>query len=212
MAFKLLLDVDGVLVRNQELHQKVDDNVARYVAKKLPHSKQPALVARMLYRKYGHTAIGLQRAFGVDSRDFDDFVYDRKLIDSLWEHISGTEFQQEAEIISSLSDWVPTILFSNSPHQWTIPVASAISDTVRIARPFHLKPCRQAYRAFPTSSEYLFVDDRIDNLKAADRFDNWHPVLFSDRKSRFPTVGSIWELGLMVNSALLDGNLKSFLV
>lgn len=212
MAFKLLLDVDGVLVRNPELVQKVDDNVARYVSKKLPHSKNPKVIAKMLFKKYGHTAIGLKQAFRVDASDFDEFVYDRKLIDSLWEHLSGNEFQKEAEIVSNIADKVPTILFSNSPPQWTIPVASAISDAVSISSPLYLKPDRRAYKSFPPNIEYLFVDDRLANVKTADKFENWHPILFSDTKSKFATIGSIWELDLLVNSVLKDGNLKSFLI
>ena len=212
MAFRLLLDVDGVLVRNNELTLKVDDNVARYVSKKLPDCKKPSAVAKILYRKYGHTAIGLRDVFGIDSSDFDEFVYDTPLISSLWEHLAGTEFQKDAQIISELSDRIPTSLFSNSPLAWTVPVASAISDRIMISHTQHLKPDPKAYKTFPPTFDYIFVDDRTDNLECAGRYENWHPVQFSEQKSKFPTVSSIWELGLLVNSVIESENQSLFLI
>ena len=55
----LLLDVDGVLVRDRPLLDHVRYNVNAYVAKKLPNVKNPGRVNQILYSQYGHTGRGL---------------------------------------------------------------------------------------------------------------------------------------------------------
>jgi hypothetical protein len=107
MAFKsLVLDIDGVLIRDRRLLAHVRHNCVRYVAKKLPECKDPAYTNRLLYATAGHTARGLQNNFGIDTSDFNREVYDRPVRDRLWEVLSGTQFQQEAKEIRIDAEWV----------------------------------------------------------------------------------------------------------
>jgi len=100
MAVKsLLLDIDGVLLRDQFLLNHIQNNCVKYVQAKLPTSKNPRGVNRILYMEHGHTARGLQNAFRIDVSDFNEKVYDKKLIEHLSEIIYGTVFQLEAKEI-----------------------------------------------------------------------------------------------------------------
>jgi len=216
MAVKsLVLDIDGVLLRDKGLLDHVRYNCERYVKAKLPECKEPARVNRLLYNTCGHTARGLQTLFGVDTSDFNKKVYDVPLRTHLWEVLSSSEFQKEAAEIHTFTQngWRVT-LFTNSPIEWAGEVGHAISDEVYIVCPganledSPLKPEAAAYRDFAKHQTHVFVDDSLVNLSTARWLPNWHTVYFNERKGHTPkwcpTIGSIWELGLFVNSADLQ--------
>ena len=213
MAFKsLVLDIDGVLIRDRRLLAHVQHNCVRYVAKKLPECKDPAYTNKILYATAGHTARGLQNSFGIDTSDFNREVYDRPVRDRLWEVLSGSQFQEEAKEIYDLTQngWRVT-LFTNAPIEWAGEVARAIGDDVYVVCPgtnvveSPLKPEGRAYTDFAKHHSHIFVDDSLTNLVTARWMPNWHPVHFNPEKNDpvdwCPTIGSIWELGLFVNSA-----------
>jgi FMN phosphatase YigB (HAD superfamily) len=214
MACKsLVLDVDGVLIRDKHLLEHVKYNCIQYVAKKLPECKDPARVNRALVKSMGHTARGLQRHHRIDVKDFNREVYNVPLRSHLWEVLSSTEFQEEAKEIHNLTKrgWRIT-LFSNSPIEWTGQVAHAISDEVFVVCPGSnvvespLKPELSAYTYFAPHHTHIFVDDTLKNLETARWLPNWHPVLFSDsEKSEWcPTIGSLWELGIFTNTVEME--------
>jgi hypothetical protein len=217
MAVKsLVLDIDGVLLRDKGLLDHVRHNCERYVKAKLPECKEPARVNRLLFNTCGHTARGLQTLFGVDASDFNKKVYDVPLRTRLWDVLSSSEFQKEAAEIHDFTQngWRVT-LFTNSPIEWAGEVGRAISDEVFVVCPGDnitdspLKPEAMAYRDFAKHQTHIFVDDSLANLGTARFLPNWHPVYFSEYKGGYkpkwcPTVGSIWELGLFVNSADLQ--------
>jgi len=210
MAIKNLnLDIDGVLLRDQFLLNHIQDNCVKYVQSKLPTSKNPRGVNRLLYMEHGHTARGLQNAFRIDVSDFNEKVYDKKLIEHLSEIIYGTVFQLEAKEIYEFTKkgWDVT-LFTNAPAAWGGQVARAIGDDVRIRcagdniMNSPIKPEARAYDGFSKVQTHIFVDDCLKNLKLALTLPNWHPVHFSfDDNPWCPNIGSMWELGLYLDTA-----------
>jgi FMN phosphatase YigB (HAD superfamily) len=211
MYKSLLLDIDGVLVRDRLLMEHVKDNCVKYVAAKLPRCKNPRETNRMLYIGYGHTARGLATAFQVDTSDFNEKVYDLPLMNHLAEIIYGNEFQQEAKEIHELTekDWKVT-LFTNSPVEWAVPIGRAISDNLFIDCASHdvstslLKPDAARYTQFPKHVQHFYVEDSLKNLGTARWLPNWHSVYFNEgpKEDRLwcPQVGSMWELLLYINS------------
>ena len=213
MAVKsLLLDIDGVLVRDRLLLAHVQDNCVKYVSSKLPEAKNPRDVNRILYMTHGHTARGLQYAFQVDASDFNEKVYDKRLLDHLADVIYGTEFQQEAKEIHDLTKrgWKVS-LFTNAPIEWAGPVARAISDEVHVvcagsnATKCPLKPEASMYTQFQKHLTHIYIDDSLKNLATARWLPNWHPVHFNQDAAKVdnlwcPQVGSMWEAGLFINS------------
>ena len=211
-AYKsLLIDIDGVIVRDKLLMNHVNENCVKYVRSKMPECKDPRAVNRILYMTSGHTARGLHNNFGIDVSDFNQKVYDAKLMDHLCEVLSTFEFQEEAKYIHEWTKnrWKVT-LFTNAPTIWAGTVARAISDEVYIrAGPDNvmtgsLKPDATAYADFSKTYTNIFVDDSLKNLATTRWMPNWHPVHFSQEPAEprawCPTVGSLWELGLFLNS------------
>ena len=210
MASKVLaLDIDGVLIRDKLLLEHVRENCAAYVQKKVPECKNPRETNRILYLAKGHTAKGLRENFSIDTRDFNKHVYDSSLLDHLGSVINTADFRQDASEILSLakSGW-DVNLFTNAPIEWAGPVADAIGPSVTVQCPsddFEIyKPDVRAYQWLPDKSACLYVDDSIKNLSTVRWLPSWQPVHFTegprDHKPLFPTIGTIWELGLMVNS------------
>ena len=217
MAVKsLLLDIDGVIVRDKLLMAHVRDNCVRYVRSKLPECKDPMNVNRVLYLTHGHTAKGLTHSFGFDTSDFNDKVYDKQLLDHLADVIYTADFQDEAKEIHDFTNkgWDVT-LFSNAPEVWCRPVARAIGDVVYLRCPGPdgpFKPEAAAYADFSKVQTHVFVDDSLKNLGTARWLPNWHPIHFDEGqgtdsvlvpnyKPWCPTIGSIWELGLFLDTA-----------
>lgn len=209
MAFKsLLLDIDGVLVRDKELLNHVRKNCVSYVKAKLPDCKDPAEANRLLYLSSGHTARGLQHGFGVDVSDFNKKVYNKNLIDHLASVLAEPNFQDEAAQIHELTrdGWAVT-LFTNAPWIWASKVGLAIGDEVYVrcsGNPMEtpLKPEAEAYK-FPVHHLNVMVDDSLKNLGTARFLPNWKCVHFTDKKEHnmwCPQVESVWELCLLVRS------------
>lgn len=207
MAFKsLLLDVDGVLIRDKLLLNHVKDNCVRYVASKFPEAKNPSETNRHLYLSHGHTARGLNMVFKMDTSDFNEKVYDKRLMDHLSEVIYGTDFQQEAKEIHELTrnGWKVT-LFTNSPIEWAGPIARAISDDVFVVTPGeYMKPEVGAFMQFPPHHTHIYVDDSLKNLGTARWLKNWHCVYFNENEKEnklwCPQVSTMWEFLLYINS------------
>jgi len=147
----------------------------------------------------------------VDTSDFNEKVYDKRLMEHLASVIYGTEFQQEAKELHELTekDWKVT-LFTNSPVEWAVPIGRAISDNVYIDCVGHdvskspLKPDAARYMQFPGHMTHLYVDDCLKNLGTAKWLPNWHSVYFNEgpKEDRLwcPQISSIWELVMYVNS------------
>lgn len=184
---------------------RVENNITQYIRAKLPYAKNPDMVRNILYKKYGHTGRGLAKTFGIDTRDFNEFVYNKSLMTHLAEYLEGRQFQEDAEDIHKLiqDDGWKVTLFSNAPECWTRPIGLAIDSRVRIARDDKfLKPEAGAYTKFGKKKDYIFVDDSILNLLTPALCPNWTCIHFANQaeQTKFLTCRSIWELTLMANT------------
>jgi FMN phosphatase YigB (HAD superfamily) len=201
----LLLDIDGVILRDRLLLAHVKHNATRYVKKKLPECDDPAETNRILYLAHGHTARGLRDSFGLDVSDYNNDVYDKSLMTHLAEVLETEQFIRDAEKIHELTNkgW-PVTLFSNAPHNWCAPVALAISDQIKIRCPGPdmntalMKPDPNFYREFDNCKGYYYVDDSLENIGATRGLANWRSIYFTEEQKEkwlwCPQVQSIDEL------------------
>jgi hypothetical protein len=208
----LLLDVDGVLLRDKLLMTHIKHNATRYVQQKLPHCKNPVETNLLLYLAHGHTAAGI-RSFGIDVSDYNDHVYDKSLMTHLADVLESQQFVRDAEIVHKLSSngWDVT-LFSNAPHKWVEPVALAINDRVSVRCPgpdmnfATMKPDERFYQEFDSCKSYYYVDDSLKNLGAVRKLPNWRPIHFTeefpDRWQWCPQVSTIPELAFALGNML----------
>lgn len=211
MAFKtLLLDVDGVILRDRLLMEHVKDNCVKYVHSKLPLCKDPRETNRILYLTHGHTARGLERVFNINVSDFNQKVYDVSVLNHLADVLSTRAFQDEAaELYELTHEGWNLKLFTNSPWIWASKVALAIGDTVSVRCPGNpsdspLKPEPEAYTFSNHHHLNVFVDDSLKNLGTARYLANWQTVYFNEgpRENALwcPQVQSTWELSLLARS------------
>ena len=202
----LLLDVDGVILRDRNLFAHVKHNATLYVKSKLPECEDPSETNKFLYLAHGHTARGLNKTFGIDASDFNDFVYDKSLMAHLADVLETQTFKNDAATIHSLTErgW-PVTLFSNAPLQWVQPIALAINDKVKIRVPGPdltracFKPDPAFYKEFDSCGSYYFVDDSLKNIGTVRTWPNWRPIHFTERKDRYSwcqQVSSLPELAL----------------
>lgn len=208
----LLLDVDGVLVRDRLLMDHVKENCVSYVRAKLPETKDPYETNRLLFLGYGHTARGLEKGFGIDTRDFNKKVYTKRLLAHLADVLATEEFQREAAQIHTLTrDGWKLRLFTNAPWVWASKVALAIGDDVGIKCPGNpcdspMKPEVEAY-VFPFEDTNVMVDDSLKNLGTARYLSNWKCIHFTegskDPTTFCPQVQSIPELCTLVRTLSL---------
>jgi hypothetical protein len=199
MKKTVLLDVDGVLVRDRVLLNHVKNSVVRYVKTKIPKEYSPTQVNNLLYKTYGHTAIGLEKEYGVDASDFNNKVYTPHILDHLYDFLEfSDEFSNDLKIVRKiLSMGYDVELFSNAPLVWTEPVRHAI-DSFRVNNAEYSKPNLESYLRFDKSVDYIFVDDKMCNLMPSLFFKNWTPVHFSEKceNTFIPTINSLSLLSL----------------
>lgn len=185
---RILLDIDGVIIRNKPLLGHVRNNIIRYVDSKVK-TNNPAHLNDILFKAHGHTAKGLEKEFGIDTSDFNSFVYDVHAIDHLYDVLKrDEEFKKDADIIKSLGNDVS--FFSNSPLVWSIPVRNAINKNIHTA--VYTKPDIKNYSMW-NDRDVIIVDDRIDNLLPALFFKNLTPIHFSEYKES-DTIKTIYSL------------------
>jgi hypothetical protein len=189
----LLLDVDGVIIRDRVLLDHVKNNAIRYVRTKIPDHHNAARLNSLLYKAYGHTAIGIEREYGIDAKDFDSNVYNPILLSHLTDFIENSEdFKNDSKIIQKiLSMGFDVELFSNAPLTWTEPIKRSIDE--RIKNGVYSKPELKTYVKFNPYKEYVFVDDKVCNLMPSLFFKNWTPVHFSEHVefTSIPTINSL---------------------
>ena len=188
----LLLDVDGVIVRDRGLLDHVKHNAIQYVSKKLPMSNARSMNT-ILYKAYGHTAIGLNEVYGIDVSDYNDNVYDSRLINHLCDFINKSEeFKQDSETIREILSMGHGVeLFSNAPLTWTEPIKRSIDE--RIKNGVYTKPELKTYVKFNPYKDYVFVDDKMCNLTTSLFLKNWTPIHFSEyaENTFIPTINSL---------------------
>lgn len=195
----ILLDIDGVIIRDDVLLDHVKHNIVKYVNKKLPMVKNPhpSKLNSLLYRAYGHTGHGLKKEFGIDTKDFNEYVYTPHVINHLCDFLKSDEFNRDAKYIREIrkKGW-DISLFSNSPLEWSEPVREAL-NVQGITNDVYYKPELESYLRFSSEADrVIVVDDKMCNLMPVLFFPHWTPIHFSSvRETHFiKTVGTMKEL------------------
>lgn len=195
----LLLDVDGVVVKNNKLLSKVTTNITRYYAKKLhlPH-KDAIKVNKVLYSEYGHSYRGLKKACGVTSTldDFNYTVYDNDIMLELEElkkdyhHAMHSQHLRELAVACKTKE-IPIYIFSNAPFNWCykaleisglcnyVPVDHIISCDHEVPRHFHddgFKPIKGVYDKLHDYIDFMECDNKTLAF-VEDSFKNLVPII-----------------------------------
>lgn len=138
----LLLDIDGVLLKDKLLLHNVTENVVQYVQKHAPIKNLDTLQARhlnkLLYKSHGHTLRGMRIAFPNNAEEYTNScfakeVYNKQLLSNLLKHIdSSDEFKLLHETFQPIIDRcneknIPIHILSNAPLEWCCPIFCAFN-------------------------------------------------------------------------------------
>lgn len=228
----LLLDVDGVIVQNRSLLNRVEKNAAKFVQKCIPKTNQehPVVLNQRLYKQHGHTLLGLRAEFDVEAEidDFNKEVYTSDILADLKAHLTSSEFVTNTQGIdhtmaTCAARKVPVYLFSNAPLTWCLPVAyrlrlseyNVITANVdnKVMKP-HAEMYDKAYEYICKESSLfcpsaIFVDDSMTNLLAVRDKQLWTPLHFAVYNQGVPNIKTIYSfnqltaiIGYMTNGSL----------
>ena len=123
----LLLDVDGVILRDSKVLQKISLNIVKYYAKELNVPLKNALhINQLLYSEYGHSYRGLRKLYNFDKsiHHFNRTVYTPDVINALKESSSTDKVQHMhynnfVNILTTChQNDIPVYLFTNAPLVW----------------------------------------------------------------------------------------------
>lgn len=153
----LLLDVDGVIVRNKTLLNTVSRKCVKYVQKKHPmqiSDDEAHRINKVLYTQYGHTLLGVNalcEVYPSDSKidtvrmqrnnyyDFDELVYDNDTMNMLYHFLDSQEFMMDTVSLANMCSCIHSCaypahicLFSNAPKKWCDAVANKIHDLYKV--------------------------------------------------------------------------------
>ena len=137
----LLLDIDGVLLKDKLILHNVINNVVRFVQNTTPIKHLDIIQARhlnkTLYKSHGHTLAGLRVAFPsykdyYTNSFFNRHIYDTSLLNHLYHFTKDTENFRYFKIqFQSIQDkcndnGIPIYIYTNSPLEWALPIINQL--------------------------------------------------------------------------------------
>lgn len=140
----LLLDMDGVVLHQPNMHRFVAMRVGAFVRRKLDpiipnitYDKAES-INRSLYTTYGHTLIGLNSVFKTNTSiaEFNSVVYDSITMDYIPNFQDDGMMRKNAnEVLQVLEEChmrnIPVYIFSNAPIRWNRAVLDMMGLPVR---------------------------------------------------------------------------------
>lgn len=198
----LLLDFDGVMVRNTKVQKHVSQSCVRLLANKSGLTlRQASRMNKQLYPLYGHSSFILQRNYKIDCgiEEFNHLVYN-EYIDyaKVKRLLTSDDTAYAAEMARIIHRWGPekTFIFSNAVDVWceNLLLMMGVSDVIppqNIMCSNHLralKPSPSAYAEAEfrvglimpelVSGCYTFVDDHAQNILAVKHRPRWIPYYY----------------------------------
>lgn len=190
----LLLDFDGVVLRNHPIYAHVSQRCQVYAQKFIPIRNPIKMrqVNQELYEAYGHTVLGLKAmGYPADLQEFNHFVYGNIDIKTLYD-VKETHakdivgFKEMMKTVKGEADHVEVRLFTNAPDVWcsTIFELMGIEQIAKVnVNGQYLKPDPASYevveRKFPNERNIIFVDDKLVNLRSIAKRPTWHKILYT---------------------------------
>ncbi len=194
----VLLDMDGVILRHPKAITHVSRQCVHYVAQKLVIDHPSAYkLNKLLYQRFGHTLLGLERLYDYDLEktvpEFNDYVYPSYLLghivwttkeDPIW-----TDMRKDLAVLLDACDHqgIPVHVFSNAPEVWCRMALSQMNvDPLRFGSILSsgdavvqcsLKPQKVVYKKVRKHLETKYGVSDLDLYFIDDSFHNLVPVM-----------------------------------
>jgi FMN phosphatase YigB (HAD superfamily) len=190
-----MIDFDGVLLRNRRVQRYVGHRCTEYLAQRTGRSYADARRTNASrYPVHGHTALVLERDFGVPCgpKEFNQGVYGSIDYDRVRSWLTKQDTLYTQYILDKLRVDDDAFVFTNAPRQWVQEMRGVLgipfpderilgSDTLG-----HFKPDPRAYAeaeffvrlVAPRTASFCLVDDSAENVKTAMVLPRWRGLLF----------------------------------
>jgi FMN phosphatase YigB (HAD superfamily) len=191
MKKTLLLDFDGVLLRDPLATKLVSNRATRYVQKfTKANIRDAAIINKYLYKSFGHTVTGLNKiGYPATMEDYNKTVY---------HHIDYTlvASRMDTGAIYELLDQchrygIKVMLFTNSPPCWHENIMA------RIPLPYEIEKVNMLGLLKPDPKLYIdiekkhrdqklyFVDDSFTNFASYTLFKpNWINIMYDEKNMK----------------------------
>lgn len=178
----LLLDFDGVVIRNHGAYKEVTKRCVNLVHKTIPNitKDQASFINKEIYTKYGHTVYGLQdMGYNITMQMFNDIIYHDFDYDKWFGKLKDTN-KDDVIAFEKLYDFckmkeIHICMFSNAPDSWCNNILNNIDteyNNIPSTKMFTntLKPNIRVYDIIDKyiDDDICFVDDKYSNL---------HPII-----------------------------------
>jgi phosphoglycolate phosphatase-like HAD superfamily hydrolase len=186
----LLLDFDGVLLRNPHVNRYVGNACTRWLADR---TRQSYAQARKANKAHGHTSIVLQKVYKIPCsvEVFNQEVYKRYLSSEVMSRLLARNADADKKeagrwVERIIQPWQQThgpnsvFVFSNAPTAWCKTLMRALgtrdaipdacymgSNTLGALKPYwqaYLRATEAVKQLCPDARHIVFVDDHIPNL------------------------------------------------
>jgi FMN phosphatase YigB (HAD superfamily) len=203
----VLIDFDGVVLKNKIADAKVAKRAGIYTWKHINQHKSSQNCHRMvtlsqgedvcynLYKGYGHTVLGLQ-GIGLSECNIKDF--NKNVYDTLDYHVlrkTNNNFDDVRKLINYCHEChYEMFLFSNAPLRWMSNMLKDDEDILFAMQDIrkrleidedderYLKPNQYIYDVIGSSfikDNIVFVDDNINNIKPVMNKLTWTNIVMS---------------------------------
>lgn len=204
----VLIDFDGVVLKNKKSARFVKIQNKKYVAKKLDGVYNHKQVAEELYKHHGHTTFGLNW-MGIQSSLHE---YNRHIYDNIPNELTMTkqetyDFEQFMNTMNQAD--IDVKLFSNAPVKWIQHFIAydqslyAFSDHImrfRGSRMYNnlIKPNQKIYDMININycqeyNDVFFIDDKFINFKWKM---NWNNIWMNEKhqkEQKYTEVNSLQQ-------------------
>lgn len=205
----LLLDFDGVMLKNRHAEQYQLRRSAKFV-QRVTHMNINVCekVNKKYYPVHGHTVLMVNNLFdkSVTLEDYNEFVFDKK-------QMSRLDNVLDADTFAHMSDFNKVIeycelnniqwkVFTNAHSSWVthfterLGVEGVSNDKIIFPSDLEsLKPNALAYdkveNAHADVDQFIFVDDSKTNLVIPDERRQWIPITFHRHNDNADSVMSV---------------------
>jgi len=185
----ILLDFDGVILKNEKIERIINERSIQYVAKKTNTSYAQAKIHNSeMYKKLGHTALSLNNSttYHQEVCEYNSEVFHKLDFDSdIRPHITREDISHVQNVMQCFEGSNKPGLFTNTPLIWVYETLGIIgfdiedvfnADSMFTSDDGFVKPKLDTYQNVNTRLKYrelVFIDDNEKNIVPSERFDNW---------------------------------------
>lgn len=210
MSKTLLLDFDGVILKNKVIERKLSRKIERYCGDtlKIDNKRLSRKMNRELYLSSGHSLLGLKK-IGVPQslKQFNEKIYNFNY-NELYENITDENIEDIRKIIDlklfCQSQDISLKIWSNSPSQWCRSLINYMTHELSGMEIVDNQNCIYLLKPEKDSYEYIeykcrgdiifFVDDKLSNFFNVLNNRKWVSIYYTSEEECEKNCNNMWTI------------------